>query len=75
MPPGTRRKIYIGFFDFFWVICRFSINIRIEVHLKYTCFICNGKWKDTGLIVATLIVKITLNVKNFTLRVNDPPLM
>ena len=25
--------------------------------------------------VATLIVKITLNVKNFTLRVNDPPLM
>ena len=24
--------------------------------------------------VATLIVKITLNVKNFTLRVNDPPL-
>ena len=25
--------------------------------------------------VATLIVKITLNVKNFTLRVNNPPLM
>ena len=28
-----------------------------------------------GSTVATLIVKITLNVKNFTLRVNDPPLM
>ena len=26
-------------------------------------------------LVATLIVKITLNVKKFTLRVNDPPLM
>ena len=32
---------------------------------------------ELGLMcpVATLIVKITLNVKKFTLRVNDPPLM
>ena len=30
---------------------------------------------DDDSFVATLIVKITLNVKKFTLRVNDPPLM
>ena len=31
--------------------------------------------EDEDCAVATLIVKITLNVKNITLRVNDPPLM
>ena len=40
---------------------RFTVTIALRTVLRWT--------------VATLIVKITLNVKNFTLRVNDPPLM
>ena len=35
----------------------------------------NDDLSDHLASVATLIVKITLNVKIFTLRVNDPPLM
>ena len=34
------------FFDFLEVICRLSINIKIEVHF----FVCIWKWKDTGRV-------------------------
>ena len=37
-----------------------DVNETLKIQIRY---------------VATLIVKITLNVKKFTLRVNDPPLM
>ena len=44
--PITWPKNWHWFFRLLGVVCRFSINIRIEVHF----FVCIGKWKDTGRV-------------------------
>ena len=45
-------------------------------HMGYPLIILLENWPEVlATFVATLIVKITLNVKMFTLRVNNPPLM
>ena len=44
--PRDQKNWHL-FFRHLGVICRFSINIRIEVHFF---FVCIGKWKDTGRI-------------------------